>query len=153
MKRFNYAAGIAAAILIVLGLAGPGWAGEQIPFNGSLEGVHVSRTPIVPGVVFDRFEITGQATQLGEYELVIEVVVDFRTLLPTAEGIMTVTAANGDLLVADFLGSSALVVPGLVLITEHATVERNPRGEFRNLGGLRRRARIYHRVPRRRPPT
>ena len=123
MKRLSFAAGFVLAGLIVLGLPGSISAGEQVPFKGSLEGVHVSRTPIVPGVVFDRFEITGQATQLGEYDLVIEAVVDFRTPPVTAEGTMTFTAANGDVLVAEFEGSSALVVPGLVLITEHATIE------------------------------
>jgi hypothetical protein len=123
MKRFSDSAGIAAAILIVLGLAGPAPAGEQVPFNGRFEGLHVSRTPIAPGEFFDRFEVTGQANQLGAFELVIEAFVDFGTLPPIAEGRMTFTAANGDLLVADFQGSSALVVPGLVLITEHAIVD------------------------------
>jgi hypothetical protein len=133
MKRLSFAAGFATVGLIVLGMTCPVFAGEQVPFKGTLEGVHVSRTPIVPGVVFDRFEITGQATQLGEYDLVIEAVVDFRTLPPMAEGIMTFTAANGDVLVADFEGSSALVQPGLVLITEHATID--PDGSTRRFAG------------------
>lgn len=123
MKRRNIAASYALAVLILLGAAGPISAEEQVPFKGTLEGLHVSRTRIVPGVVFDRFETTGEATQLGEYELVIEAVVDFRTLPPTAEGTMTFTAANGDVVAAAFEGSSALVKPGLVLITEHATID------------------------------
>jgi hypothetical protein len=131
MKHFNFAAGFGLAGLIILGIAGSISAEEQVPFKGTLEGLHVSRTPIDSGVVFDRFEVTGQATQLGKYELVIEAVVDFRTLPPTAEGTMTFTAANGDTLVAGFTGSSALVVPGLVLITELATIDpENSTGRF-----------------------
>ena len=125
MKRHDSAAGFfVLAGLMILGIAAPISAGEQIPFNGTLEGLHVSRTPtLVQGVVSDRFETTGQAAQLGEYDLVIEAVVDFRTLPPTAEGTMTFTAANGDVLAADFEGSSVLVELGLVLITEHATID------------------------------
>jgi hypothetical protein len=69
------------------------------------------------------FEATGQATQLGQFEMVIEAVVDFGTRPPTGQGTVTFTAANGDTLVADFTGFSALVEPGLVLITEHAVID------------------------------
>ena len=81
--------------------------------------MHVSRTPLDPPRFADVFEAAGQATHLGQFELVIEAVVDFGTRPVTGEGTMTFTAANGDTLVADFTGSSALVAPGLVLITEH----------------------------------
>ena len=123
MLRRSFAASIALAVMVILGLAGPALAGEPLPFKGRLEGLHVSRTPLDPPLVFDVFEATGQATQLGEFELVLEAVVDFGTRPVTGEGKLTFTAANGDKLVADFTGSSALVVPGLVLITEHATID------------------------------
>jgi hypothetical protein len=121
LRRFT--ASLALAIVVALGLVGPALAGEPLPFRGSLEGTLVSRTPIVPPVVFDVFEITGQATHLGQYALVIEAVVDFGTRPPTAEGTMTFLAANGDMVAAHFTGSSSLVEPGLVLITEHAIVD------------------------------
>ena len=73
--------------------------------------------------MFDVFEITGQATHLGQFELVIEVVVDFGTRPVTGEGTLTFTAANGDTLVADASGFSALIAPGVVLITEHAIID------------------------------
>jgi hypothetical protein len=73
--------------------------------------------------VFDVFELTGQATQLGQFELLIEVVVDFGTRPVTGVGTLTFTAANGDTLVADATGFSALVAPGLVLITERAIID------------------------------
>ncbi len=124
MKRLSFAAGFALAGLIVLGMTGSISAGEQVPFKGSMEGVHVSRTPSeTPLVFFDVFELTGQATELGEFELVIEAEVDFRNLPPTGEGTLTFTAANGDTLVAHDTGASRLVEPGLVLITEHATID------------------------------
>ncbi|MHB8952097.1 MAG: hypothetical protein ACYC4U_03900 [Pirellulaceae bacterium] len=113
---------IALAAVIVVALAGPALAGESLPFKGSFEGRHVSRTPLDPPMFFDVFEVTGQATQLGQFELVIEAVVDFGTRPVSGEGTHTFTAANGDTLVADFTGFSSLVVPGLVLITENATI-------------------------------
>jgi hypothetical protein len=119
----RFATRVALAVLVVTGLVGIGLAGESVPFKGRLEGVHASRTPIVPPTFFDVFEVTGQATQLGRFDLVIEAVVDFGVRPVTAEGTHTFTAANGDVLVADFTGFSALVVPGLVLITEHATID------------------------------
>ena len=123
MKRHSSAVRLALAILSVLGLAGLAAAGQPLPFKGSLEGRHVSRTPIDPPVVFDVFELTGQATQLGQFELVIEAVVDFGNRPVTGEATLTFTAANGDTLVADITGSSALAAPGIVLITEHATID------------------------------
>jgi hypothetical protein len=83
----------------------------------------VSRVPLDPPRFFDVFEATGQATHLGKFKLVIEAVVNFGTRPVSGEGTFTFTAANGDELVAGFTGSSALVVPGLVLITEHATID------------------------------
>jgi hypothetical protein len=41
----------------------------------------------------------------------------------TGTGTSTFTAANGDKLVADNTGSSALIQPGLVLITEQNTID------------------------------
>jgi hypothetical protein len=123
MLRRSFAVSFALAIVVVAGLADPVQAGEPLPFKGSLEGLHVSRTPLDPPRFFDVFEATGQATHLGEFKLVIEAVVDFGTRPVTGEGTVTFTAANGDELVAGFTGSSALVVPGLVLITEHAAID------------------------------
>jgi len=107
----------------VLGLTRPIVAGESVPFKGSLEGRHVSRTPVAPTVVLDVFEAKGTATHLGKFDLVIEATVNFGTMPVTGGGTYTFTAANGDTLVANFTGSSALVVPGLVLITELAIID------------------------------
>jgi hypothetical protein len=98
-------------------------AADLLPFKGTLEGRHISRTPVNPPIVFDRFETEGQATQLGAFELVIEATVDFAARPVTGAGTYTFTAANGAQLVADHTGFSALVAPGTVLITEHATID------------------------------
>jgi len=123
MKRHPLAASFAYAFTVILALSGPATAGEPVPFKGRFEGTLTSRTPIGPGVVFDHFDITGNATHLGRFKLVIEAVVDFTTLPPTGAGTCTLTSADGDTLVADFTGSSALVEPGVVLITEYAIVD------------------------------
>jgi hypothetical protein len=98
-------------------------APTMIPFRGTLEGRHVSRTPLSPSVVSDRFEATGEATHLGHFEVVITATVDFGTFPVRGVGTYTFTAANGDRLVANHTGSSALLRPGTVLITEHAIVD------------------------------
>jgi hypothetical protein len=121
LRRF--AASIAPAIVVIAGLAGSVQAGEPLPFKGNMEGRHVSRTPLYPPFVFDVFELTGRATQLGRFELMIEAVVDFGSRPVTGEETLTFTAANGDTLVADATGFSALVGPGVVLITEYAIID------------------------------
>ena len=100
-------------------------AAADLPFKGTLEGRHISRTPLDPPFVFDRFEAQGQGTQLGRFELVIEATVNFGARPVTGAGTYTFTAANGDRLVADHTGFSSLVEPGVVLITEHAVIDPN----------------------------
>lgn len=104
--------------------AGPA-AADLLPFKGTLEGRHVSRAPLAPPFVFDRFEAEGQAIQLGRFDLVIEATVNFGARPVTGAGTYTFTAANGDRLVATHNGFSSLVAPGVVLITEHAVIDPN----------------------------
>ena len=98
-------------------------ATHLLPFKGTLEGLHISRTPVDPPVVFDRFEMEGEATQLGRFALVVEATVDFGLRPVIGVGTYTFTAANGDQLVATHTGFSTLVGPGSVLITEEATID------------------------------
>jgi hypothetical protein len=118
----------------VFGLARPAAAGGQVPFKGYLEGELTVRTPLTPTSFHDRFDLEGTGTQLGDFELVLEGVVDFGTPPPKAVGTFTFVAANGDTLVAEFLGSSAPVEPGVVLITEHAVITGGT-GRFAGAGG------------------
>lgn len=94
-----------------------------VPFTGSFEGLHVSRTPVSPPVFFDRFEARGEATHLGRFDVVITATVDLGARPVTGAGTYTFVAADGDRLVAQHTGSSSLVRPGTVLITEHATLD------------------------------
>lgn len=95
----------------------------SVPFQGRAEGLHMSRTPVQPPVFADVFELTGQATQLGQFTLIIEAVVNFGSFPVTGTGTLTFTAANGDRVVAHATGASRLLRPGLVLITETATID------------------------------
>ena len=105
------------------GATEPAAAQILLPFKGTLDGRHASRTPLAPPYVFDRFEAEGQATGLGQFALVIEATVNFGSRPVTGVGTYTFTAANGDRLVADHSGFSALVEPGIVFITEHAVID------------------------------
>jgi hypothetical protein len=120
MKRYSLAAGIALAVVTVLGLAGPAAAGEQVPFKGSVAGDWY-RTPLDPPYALDEFDLSGNATHLGKCELVIFATVNLTTR--TAVGTYGFVAANGDTLTADFLGSSMPTdTPGVILITEVAVI-------------------------------
>lgn len=124
MKR-HISACNALTVLTFCAMILPATAGEQVPFKGALEGALVSRVPNpAPPVFDDRIELTGAATQLGEFELVIEATVDFGNPPPIAVGTAAFTAANGDTLVADVIGTSMPVIPGVVvLITEDAIID------------------------------
>jgi len=108
-----------------VGLARQAAAANPLPFKGILDGRHISRTPLDPPFVFDRFEAEGQATHLGQFKLVIEATVNFGARPVTGAGTYTFTAANGDRLAANHTGFSTLVGPGSVLITEHAIIDPN----------------------------
>ena len=89
---FRSAAAFVLTALAVVGLARPAAAGNQVPFQGSLEGI-VTHTPIDP--VFDSVlvDATGIATQLGQFTLAIPHIVNHTN--GTAVGTYEFTAANG----------------------------------------------------------
>ena len=66
MKRFSFAATFALAVLGVLGLARSSAAGEQVPFNGTLEG-SFTVIPVPPPEINRQLDATGNATQLGHF--------------------------------------------------------------------------------------
>ena len=120
MRRFNSAASLALAVLVVLGLAGPVAAGDPVPFKGSFEG-DVTVTPLVPPFVSVDVEATGKATHLGKFTLDIPHVVNRATR--TAIGFYEFTAANGDKVYAEFTGvATPTAIPGVLNIKETATI-------------------------------
>jgi hypothetical protein len=121
MKRRTFAAGLALALWALVGLAGPATAGEQVPFHGRLDGVELVLAP-PPNVILIGTG-GGEASHLGRFEYNLDATVDFTQLPPLGDGYLTLTAANGDTLVADVLGISTPVIPGvLILIEEEALV-------------------------------
>ena len=136
MRKTHTITVVATVLLALAGVfAPPGAAGTPpegdhrdaaapaVPFAGSLEGTHTSRTPVAPPVFFDRFDAQGEASHLGRFWVVITATVDLGARPVTGTGTYTFVAADGDRLVAEHTGSSALVRPGTVLITEHATID------------------------------
>jgi len=146
MKRFRLAFAIALSVSAALGLAGPVSAGEMVPFKGNLEGALTNRIPFpAPPAFLDRIETAGTATLLGEFELVQVAVVDLGVVPPYAEGVAMFVAANGDTLTADFYGSSEPVAPGIVLISEYATITGGT-GRFAGASGGYTTKRLFNLV-------
>ena len=116
MNRFRSTAGLTLAFLTILGFADPAAAGEQVPFQGKLEGTVTRSLPPPPISVL--VEGTGIATQLGLFTVDIPHVV----IPPNGSGFYHFVAANGDTLTAEFKGVSALAAPGVLYIVETATI-------------------------------
>ena len=120
MKRCSLAAGLALAVLAVLGPAGPAPAGQQAPFKGSFEG-DVTVTRLAPPFVSVDVDATGNATHLGLFLLDIPHIVNRAN--GTGSGSYEFTAANGDTLTADFTGTAVpTATPGVLYIEETATI-------------------------------
>src|SRR5262245_66514313 len=100
MKRRMFAVSLALAVVAVFALANPVAAEEQVPFKGSLEGERVVFVPFV----YAELHITGNATQLGKYELVIKA--NLSQEAQVATGTFEFVAANGDTLTGAFIGHS-----------------------------------------------
>ena len=102
MMRHSSIARLSLALLALLALAGPAAAerqGKQVPFRGRLEGL-ATATPLAPPFVAVNLEGSGNATQLGRFDVSISLVANATD--GTAVGTYEFTAANGDTLTADF---------------------------------------------------
>jgi hypothetical protein len=121
MRRFKGAVGFVAMVLVVLGLSGRAEAGEGVPFKGKMEGKRVSVVPLDPPVQLATIVLTGNATPLGKYDLVITAIANPQAMM--AEGTYEFVAANGDTLTADFIGIGVPTeIPGVILQLEKATI-------------------------------
>ena len=131
-----------AGILLVT-LAGPVAAADQVPFRGTLAGT-ASITPLTPPMVAVRIDATGTATYLGRFTLEAPHVVNQATL--TAVGTYLITAANGDTITADLAGTATMVdPPNVISITETATVTGGT-GRFAGATGSIQVERIFNRA-------
>jgi hypothetical protein len=87
---------------------------KQVPFKGQFEGTQTLDP--ARGVV--NGSATGNATHLGAFAMLFPHTVDFATR--TGKGTYTFTAANGDTVIADFVGQAQ--GGPIVSIVEHATI-------------------------------
>ena len=135
------AAMIAAALLV--SLAGPVSAGDQVPFKGSLSG-SATITPLGGPIVAVHLEATGTATYLGRFSLDAPHVVNQATL--TGVGTYTLTAANGDTVTASLAGTARMVEPpNVIAITETATITGGT-GRFEGATGSIQVERVFNRA-------
>ena len=119
MKRYSSAASLALAVVVVLGLADPVAAGEQVPFKGSYEGDDVG-TPLVPPLVSATVEAAGIATHLGKFTFTELVTVNTATGM--GSGIFLFTAANGDTVFGTGTGQATFTPPNVLTIEENAII-------------------------------
>ncbi len=108
-----------------------------VPFKGTLEGSQTS-TPLEPPLAFSVVSATGTATHLGQFTLEIPHTVNFATA--SGDGTYTFTAANGDMLTADFIGEAQ--VGPIISIVEHATITGGT-GRFAGAAGTFTAHRLY----------
>jgi hypothetical protein len=107
------------AVGLILSIAGPVSAGDQVPFRGTMSGT-ATVSPIAPPIVSVLLQTSGRATQLGRFTLEAPHTVNQATL--TAVGTYVFTAADGSTLTASLAGSATLVAPGVLAISETGTI-------------------------------
>jgi hypothetical protein len=93
---------VCLSVLMLAMAASRAFAADFVPFKGHWTGTTVSATPIAPGVVVVVSSGSGDATELGRFEMTsphLEFLDTFEV-----EGEQIFTAANGDTLVAQFTG-------------------------------------------------
>jgi hypothetical protein len=143
MKRHRFAAGLALAVLAVLGLTSPALAQQQVPFKGGLNGVVTVSKPTPQGLPA-LVNATGNATHLGPFTLAIPHLVN--PAKGTARGTYQCVAANGDRLTACFSGQAKTTsTPGVLAIVETATITGGT-GRFGGASGSFTSERLYDMV-------
>ncbi len=122
MNRFRFGAGLALAVVTVLGLTSPATAAGQVPFSGVFAGDYtvtpIPNTPTATLVV----SAAGIGSQVGFFEVEIPHVVNFATM--SATGTYQLTATNGDKVDCTFTGQSTPIgTDGVyVLVIEEITI-------------------------------
>lgn len=105
---------VVLCVFLLLPAASPLAAEELVPFKGTFQGQTVSAAPTDdPAVIFVVTEGDGEAAHLGRYTMVSPHDSHLDTLF--AEGEQIFTAANGDVLTADFAGQFVPTPDGFLL--------------------------------------
>jgi hypothetical protein len=112
-----------AAMLVTAALAVPAAAQQQVPFNGSLQGLEID-TPEggpPPTTLNADGSTTGIATHVGQFSFSYQLTVILAN--GTATGSAQLIAANGDSIFTTIAGSSEpTATPGVLSITEIDTI-------------------------------
>jgi hypothetical protein len=130
-KAFRLLLSAVTLVAMVLTVAGPVAASDEVSFRGQLAGT-VTVTPLDPPLASVLIEAGGTASQLGSFTLEVPHLVNQATR--TGVGSYEFTAANGDTLTADFTGQATLVSPG-VLTTHETAVITGGTGRFAGASG------------------
>ena len=108
MKQRLVGFSVLSAVLVALALTAPAAAAEnQVPFKGTSSGIvtTVGFDPVA-GIVYVRSDGQGEATHLGRFTVVGYVAID--VVSGGVQGIVTLTAANGDMLVLALVGGPGI---------------------------------------------
>lgn len=132
MKRNMLVASFVLAALVVMVHGAPLVAGEFVPFRGALEGEEEVLSP--PPLLSLQGIGSGVATKLGRFSYVFDATVDFTNPPPLGLGTLTLTAANGDQVIALVVGTSTPIAPSVVLVDEEAIIVEGT-GRFATASG------------------
>jgi hypothetical protein len=133
MRRHNFRASLALAVLSSLGLASSLLAANEVPFKGTLEG-SFTVIPVAPPAINRQLNATGNATQLGNFSYDFPHSVDRSVTPATGIGYSTFTAANGDQVFAYITGAATPVAPGVLHVAENGEILGGT-GRFENASG------------------
>jgi hypothetical protein len=107
-----------AAMFVALALVGSAAAKQEVPFQGSIQGVEID-VPQANGTLSVNGSGTGLATHLGRFTATYEVTVD----LSGGVGSFQFIAANGDRVFTELLGQGTPTeTPGINRIEEINTI-------------------------------
>jgi hypothetical protein len=135
MTRHYSAARLVIAFLALLALARPAAARDQVPFKGSVEATVVERTfiPGNPPHVFIRLEGTGHASHLGQFTFIAPHFINPAT--GAVQGTYEFTAANGDMLFADFTAHATPIAGTTLMVVEDSATITGGTGRFAGATG------------------
>jgi hypothetical protein len=103
--------GLVASVLALLCSSVPAIADDQVPFEGTFEGIDHAMS-VGPCTTIVEHSAEGQATHLGRFTLTSTTIADVCTHFPIFTGyddLVILTAANGDQLFGTSIGASTLV--------------------------------------------
>jgi hypothetical protein len=135
MKCNRYSVQFVLAVA-VFGSAGAAMGQQMVPLLGVLHGSYTSTPvpPFPPQFIDVQLAVTGNATHLGRFTAVCPHRVNVSTVPSTGVGTWTFTAANGDTLMADVIGTGTVVAPGVLHTVEQATITGGT-GRFADASG------------------